>query len=627
MGKIKKTSDKKYVVRVCLGTGCISGGSLNIFNSLKQQVDSSGLNNVTINFTGCHGFCQRGPIVDIEPGDIFYSEVKEEDIKDIVQLHFQEGKFVERLFYRHPLTGEVIPRSRDIPFYSRQKRIILRNCGHINPESIEDYLTEGGYESLKKGLSTMSPEQVISEIKNSGLRGRGGAGFLTGLKWEFCHRVPGNDKYIICNADEGDPGAFMDRSILEADPHSVLEGMVIGAYAIGAHKGYIYCRAEYPLALERLRIALRQMREHGFLGDNILGSGFSFNIKIKEGAGAFVCGEETALIASIEGNRGMPRSRPPFPATSGLWGKPTIINNVKTLATVPVIIAKGSDWYFGIGTEKSKGTVVFALTGKIANSGLVEVPMGIELSELINEIGGGISGGRKFKAVQTGGPSGGCLPATMINLPIDYESLAAAGSIMGSGGMIVMDEDTCVVDIARYFLSFTQEESCGKCVPCRVGTRQMLTILERITKGRGEPGDIELLERLANTIKQGSLCGLGQTAPNPVLTTIRYFHKEYEDHIHKKRCPAMVCKDLISFYILPDKCRGCLMCLKNCPVEAISGGKKLVHVIDQKKCIKCGTCLDVCPKLYYSVVKVSGKKIKVPEKPIPVSKRGKKEVS
>ncbi|MEW6161803.1 MAG: NADH-quinone oxidoreductase subunit NuoF [Nitrospirota bacterium] len=620
MAKENKISDKKYVVRVCLGTGCISGGSLNVYEALKRNGESSGLKNVIIDFTGCHGFCQRGPIVDIEPGGIFYSEVKEEDVTDIVQQHLKKGKFVDRLFYRHPSTGETIPCSRDIPFYSRQQRIILRNCGHINPENIGDYLAVGGYESLKKVLSEMTPEQVISEISSSVLRGRGGAGFVTGLKWEFCHREPGKEKYIICNADEGDPGAFMDRSILEADPHSVLEGMVIGAYAIGANQGYIYCRAEYPLALERLRIALRQMEEHGLLGNDILGSGFNFHIKIKEGAGAFVCGEETALIASIEGKRGMPRTRPPFPAISGLWGKPTIINNVKTLASVPVIIAKGSNWYSGIGTEKSKGTVVFALTGKIANSGLVEVPMGIELRELIYEIGGGISGGRKFKAAQTGGPSGGCLPASMLNLSIDYESLTAAGSIMGSGGMIVMDEDTCMVDIARYFLIFTQAESCGKCVPCRVGTRQMLIILERITKGDGVPGDVELLERLANTVKLGSLCGLGQTAPNPVLTTIRYFRSEYEEHINNKRCPALVCKELISFYILPEKCKGCGICFKNCPVGAISGGKKLIHVIDHEKCIKCGTCLDVCPKRFSAVVKVSGEKIKVPERPIPVGK-------
>jgi len=618
--KNNKMSDKKYVVRVCLGTGCVSGGSLNVYEALKRDVESSGLKDITIDFTGCHGFCQRGPIVDIDPGSIFYSEVKEADVTDIVQLHLQEGKFIDRLFYRDPSTGEAIPSSQDIPFYSNQQRIILRNCGHINPENIDDYLAVGGYKALRKVLLKMPPEQVIAEVKNSGLRGRGGAGFVTGLKWEFCRRETGNEKYIICNADEGDPGAFMDRSILEADPHSVLEGMIIGAYSIGANQGYIYCRAEYPLALERLRIALRQMDEHGFLGDNILGSGFNFYIKIKEGAGAFVCGEETALIASIEGRRGMPRSRPPFPAQSGLWGKPTNINNVKTLASIPIIISRGSDWYSGIGTEKSKGTIVFALTGKVANAGLVEVPMGIKLEDLIHGIGGGILGGKKFKAVQTGGPSGGCLPASMLDSPVDYESLTAAGSIMGSGGMIVMDEDTCVVDMTRYFLSFTQAESCGKCVPCRVGTRQMLNILQRITKGKGKSGDIEQLERLAKTVKFGSLCGLGQTAPNPVLTTIRYFRNEYEDHINNKRCPALMCKELISFYILPEKCRGCTICFKNCPVGAISGSKKLIHIIDHEKCIKCGTCLEVCPKRFSAVVKVSGEKIKVPEKPIPVKK-------
>jgi len=618
--KNNKMSDKKYVVRVCLGTGCVSGGSLNVYEALKRDVESSGLKDITIDFTGCHGFCQRGPIVDIDPGSIFYSEVKEADVTNIVQLHLQEGKFIDRLFYRDPSTGEAIPSSQDIPFYSNQQRIILRNCGHINPENIDDYLAVGGYKALRKVLLKMSPEQVIAEVKNSGLRGRGGAGFVTGLKWEFCRRETGNEKYIICNADEGDPGAFMDRSILEADPHSVLEGMIIGAYSIGANQGYIYCRAEYPLALERLRIALRQMDEHGFLGDNILGSGFNFYIKIKEGAGAFVCGEETALIASIEGRRGMPRSRPPFPAQSGLWGKPTNINNVKTLASIPIIISRGSDWYSGIGTEKSKGTIVFALTGKVANAGLVEVPMGIKLEDLIHGIGGGILGGKKFKAVQTGGPSGGCLPASMLDSPVDYESLTAAGSIMGSGGMIVMDEDTCVVDMTRYFLSFTQAESCGKCVPCRVGTRQMLNILQRITKGKGKSGDIEQLERLAKTVKFGSLCGLGQTAPNPVLTTIRYFRNEYEDHINNKRCPALMCKELISFYILPEKCRGCTICFKNCPVGAISGSKKLIHIIDHEKCIKCGTCLEVCPKRFSAVVKVSGEKIKVPEKPIPVKK-------
>lgn len=534
----------KYIARVCMGTGCISNGSLDVYEALKRGSESLGLKNVIVEFSGCHGFCQRGPVVDIEPGGIFYCEVKVKDVEDILRLHFQEGKLVERLFYRDPVTGVAIPCSKDIPFYSKQHRIILRNCGHINPEDIDSYIASGGYVALKKALG-MKPEEIIEEIRRSGLRGRGGAGFPTGQKWAFCREAPGAEKYIICNADEGDPGAFMDRSVLEADPHSVLEGMVIGAYAIGANHGYIYCRAEYPLALQRLRLALKQMEEHGFIGNNILGSGFSFDIKIKEGAGAFVCGEETALIASIEGKRGMPRPRPPFPAQSGLWGKPTVINNVKTWATIPVIIAKGAEWYASIGTEKSKGTVVFALTGKIANSGLVEVPMGIKLAELIYGIGGGIPRGKKFKAVQTGGPSGGCLPASMLNSPVDYESLTAAGSIMGSGGMVIADEDTCMVDLARYFLSFTQAESCGKCPPCRVGTRQMLGILERITRGEGRPGDIEQLERIAMTVKQGSLCGLGQTAPNPVLTTLRYFREEYEEHIKKHRCRAAACKGLV----------------------------------------------------------------------------------
>ena len=536
--------DNKYIARVCMGTGCISNGALEVYEALKRAVSDAALRNVKVDFSGCHGFCQRGPVVDIEPGGIFYSEVKEQDVADIIGLHFEKGKLVERLFYRDPVTGVAIPYSRDIPFYSKQQRVILHNCGHVNPENIESYIANGGYDGLKKALK-MTPEAIIEEIKQSGLRGRGGAGFPTWQKWDLCRKVPGKEKYIICNADEGDPGAFMDRSLLEADPHAMLEGMIIGGYAIGANHGYIYCRAEYPLALERLRLALRQMEKYGFIGDNILGSGFDFHVNIKEGAGAFVCGEETALMASIEGKRGMPRARPPFPAQSGLWGKPTNINNVKTLASIPVIIHKGADWYAGIGSGKSKGTAVFALTGKIANSGLVEVPMGIKLEELIYGIGGGIPRGKKFKAVQTGGPSGGCLPAAMLNSPVDYESLTAAGSIMGSGGMVVADEDTCMVDLARYFLSFTQAESCGKCTPCRVGTRQMLGILERITRGEGRPGDIEQLERIAGTVKQGSLCGLGQTAPNPVLTTLRYFRNEYEEHIKRHYCQAATCKGIV----------------------------------------------------------------------------------
>jgi NADH-quinone oxidoreductase subunit F len=543
--KLNIHSDGHHKVLVCQGTGCISSRSEEIRSALEHEVNRAGLSNIEVDFTGCHGFCQQGPIVVVEPEGIFYTHVKVEDATEIVYSHLKQGKPVERLFYRDPVTGEAIPTYQEINFYKKQTRLILRNCGHINPERIEDYIATGGYEALRKVLLEITPEEVISEIKRSGLRGRGGAGFPTGVKWEFCRNSPGEQKYMICNADEGDPGAFMDRSTMEGDPHTVIEGLIIAAYAIGASEGYIYCRAEYPLAIKRLRIAIKQAEDKQFLGKNILGSQFNFTVHIKEGAGAFVCGEETALMASIEGRRGMPRSRPPFPAQSGLWGKPTNINNVKTLASIPVIISKGADWYANIGTEKSKGTAVFALTGKIANAGLVEIPMGITLRELIFEIGGGILGGKRFKAVQTGGPSGGCLPASLLDSPIDYESLASAGSIMGSGGMVVTDEDTCMVDMARFFLSFTQLESCGKCIPCRWGTKQMLDILEDITNGRGRPDDIELLLELAESVKDNSLCGLGQTAPNPVLTSIRYFRDEYEEHIKKHHCPAAVCKGLV----------------------------------------------------------------------------------
>ncbi|MCJ7742977.1 MAG: NADH-quinone oxidoreductase subunit NuoF [Dehalococcoidales bacterium] len=538
-------SSSLRTVLVCRGTGCVAGGSDDIYETLKREVLSAGLKDVKVDFAGCHGFCQRGPVVDIKPEGFFYTQVQVEDVPDIVRSHLIKGHPVERLFYHDLTTGEPIPHSQEVPFYARQQRVILSNCGHINPEKIEDYLAVGGYQAIQKTLLEMTPEQVIEEIKKSGLRGRGGAGFSTGQKWEFCRQALGNEKYLICNADEGDPGAFMDRSILEADPHSVLEGMLLAAYAIGASQGFIYCRAEYPLAIHRLKTALAQMEEHGLLGDNILGSRFSFRLDIREGAGAFVCGEETALMASIEGKRGMPRPRPPFPAQSGLWGKPTNINNVKSFVCVRHIIEKGAEWFASIGTEKSKGTAVFALTGKTKNSGLIEVPMGIPLADVIFEIGGGIIGDKQFKAVQTGGPSGGCLPASLLHLPVDYESLAQAGSIMGSGGMVVVDEDTCMVDLARFFLSFTQVESCGKCVPCRVGTRQMLNILERITRGEGQPDDVTRLEELSQLVKSTSLCGLGQTAPNPVLTTIRYFREEYEEHIKKHYCRAGVCKKLV----------------------------------------------------------------------------------
>jgi NADH-quinone oxidoreductase subunit F len=542
----KKKPASQRTIFICHGTGCVSGKAFEIREALEKEVARLGLDGVGVDFTGCHGFCQQGPIAVVEPEGIFYTHVTVDDVPEIAQSHLRDGRPVERLFYKDPTSGEAIPHYKDIPFYNKQQRIILRNCGRINPERIGDYIKADGYQALRKVLLDMTPEQVIDEVKRSGLRGRGGAGFSTGQKWEFCYKASGDQKYMICNADEGDPGAFMDRSTMEGDPHTVIEGMIIAAYAIGASQGYIYIRAEYPLAVKRVLLAIKQAEEKGFLGENILDSGFSFHIQVKEGAGAFVCGEETALMASIEGKRGMPRPRPPFPAQYGLWGKPSNINNVKSLASIPVIINKGADWYSQIGTEKSKGTAVFALTGKIANSGLVEVPMGYLLQEIIYGIGGGIPEGKKFKAVQTGGPSGGCLPASMLNQPVDYESLTQAGSIMGSGGMVVMDEDTCMVDVARYFLSFTQDESCGKCVPCRMGTKQMLDILSDITHGRGTMEDIDLLLHLSEQIKAGSLCGLGQTAPNPVLTTIRYFREEYEEHIKKHYCRAAVCEGLVS---------------------------------------------------------------------------------
>jgi NADH:ubiquinone oxidoreductase subunit F (NADH-binding)/(2Fe-2S) ferredoxin/ferredoxin len=616
--EVKHNKNDQRTVFICQGTGCVSGKSIEITEALAKAVAEQGLSGIKIDFTGCHGFCEQGPVGIVEPDGIFYAHVTIADVPEIVTSHLRDSKPVERLFYKDPVTGQAIQYYKDIKFYSMQQRIILRNCGHINPERIGDYIAVGGYEALKKVLKEMTPEQVIDTLKRSGLRGRGGAGFPTGTKWEFCRNVKGDQKYMICNADEGDPGAFMDRSTMEGDPYTVLEGMTIAAYAIGASEGYIYIRAEYPLAVKRVRLAIKQAEKEGYLGKNILGSNFSLNIHVKEGAGAFVCGEETALMASIEGKRGMPRSRPPFPATSGLWGKPTTINNVKSLATVPVIISRGADWYASIGTEKSKGSCVFALTGKIANSGLIEVPMGIKLRTIIYDIGGGIPGGKKFKAVQTGGPSGGCLPETYLDKSVDYESLTAAGSMMGSGGMVVMDEETCMVDVARYFLSFTQSESCGKCVPCRVGTKQMLDILERICRGEGVTEDMALLQKLSDQIKAGSLCALGQTAPNPVLTTLRYFKDEYKAHIEEKRCPAKVCTKLIAYYILPDKCQGCGICARECPTQAIAGGKRMVHVINQEKCVKCGTCLDACPARFSAIVKVSGETVDVPREPIPV---------
>jgi NADH-quinone oxidoreductase subunit F len=609
--------------RILVGTATCgrAAGALSLLDVINDSLRKLKIK-ASVTEVGCIGLCFVEPMVDIiKPGKsrISYGGLTPENLPQLLEDYLIKDNPRPDLALGYIGEEKVdgIPAFFSTSVLKPQERIVLRNCGSIDPTNINHYIANGGYSGLRKALS-IKPEDVIEELKKSGLRGRGGAGFPTWMKWNFCRNAPGTEKYIICNADEGDPGAFMNRSLLEGDPHSVLEGMVIGAYTIGANQAYIYCRAEYPLALERLGLAIRQMEEYGFLGNNIMDSGFDLHIKIKEGAGAFVCGEETSLIASIEGKRGMPRPRPPFPANAGLWGKPTNINNVETWADVALIMQRSGEWYSQYGTEKSKGTKTFALVGKVERTGLVEVPLGIKLREIIFNVGGGILNGREFKAVQTGGPSGGCLPASLLDSPVDYESLAAAGSIMGSGGMIVMDEDTCVVDMTRYFLTFTQAESCGKCVPCRVGTRHMLMILQRITRGEGEPGDIELLQRLATTVKSGSLCGLGQTAPNPVLTTIRYFRKEYEDHIHKKKCPALVCKELVSFYIHPEKCRGCGICLKNCPVEAITGGKKMVHIIDQKKCIKCGTCLILCPKRFSAIMKVSGKKMRVPKKPVPV---------
>ena len=582
-------------ILICTGTGCTASGAKVVLAKFDEELKAKKLREeVSLVETGCHGFCEGGPLVIIYPEGTFYTRVKPEDVAEIVEEHILKGRIVSRLLFKEPLTAEQVPNYDEIAFYKKQHRLVLRNCGHINPDSIEEYIGADGYEGLAKAILTMTPEQVVEEMKKTGLRGRGGGGFPTGMKWMFCSKSPGPKKYVICNADEGDPGAFMDRSLLEGDPHAILEGMAICAYAIGADEGYIYCRAEYPLAIKRLKKAIAQAEEAGLLGEKILGTDFSFTLHIKEGAGAFVCGEETALMASIEGRRGMPRPRPPFPAVKGLWEKPSNINNVETFANVPYIFRVGAEEYAKLGTEKSKGTKVFALTGKINNTGLAEVPMGITMREIIFEIGGGIMGGKKFKAVQIGGPSGGCIPEKLLDTPIDYDSLIAAGAMMGSGGLVVMDEDTCMVDVAKFFLNFTQSESCGKCTPCREGTKRMLEMLTAITEGKGKDGDIEKLERLAKSIKAGALCALGQTAPNPILSTLRYFRDEYEAHIYDKKCPAGVCTALIG-YKITDKCVGCGLCKKVCPVDAISGEPKGKHTIDPDKCIKCGACMEKCP--------------------------------
>jgi NADH:ubiquinone oxidoreductase subunit F (NADH-binding)/(2Fe-2S) ferredoxin/NAD-dependent dihydropyrimidine dehydrogenase PreA subunit len=580
---------------LCAGTGCVSNGSYRIKAALERELAKHRLQDeVVVVMTGCNGFCAQGPVMTVLPDGIFYQLLTEEDIPDLVEEHLLKGRPVRRLMYTPPAEKAPVPKMSDIGFFQKQRLIALRNRGLIDPEKIEEYIGRGGYKALAKALTAMSREEIIREIKASGLRGRGGAGFPTGLKWELTAKQPGDEKFIVCNGDEGDPGAFMDRSIVESDPHSVLEGMLIGAKAIGASHGFVYIRQEYPLALERLNLALGQAREYGLLGTNILDTGFNFDISVHRGAGAFVCGEETSLIGSLEGRPPEPRIRPPFPAESGIWGKPTCINNVETWATVPEVIDRGAAWFSQIGTETSKGTKVFSLVGKVKNTGLVEVPMGITLREMVYDIGGGIPGDRAFKAVQTGGPSGGCIPASLLDLPIDYERLAEVGSIMGSGGMIVMDDQTCMVDVARYFLEFLRDESCGKCTACREGVDVMYQIVTDICAGKGQDAHIPLLEELGQAVRDGSMCALGGTAPNPVLSTLRYFREEYEAHIREHRCPAGVCKALITYRIDPDKCKACLLCNKNCPQEAITGEKKKPQKIDQQKCIKCGVCRDVC---------------------------------
>ena len=582
-------------VLVCGGTGCTSSGSPQIIEKLNEEIIKQGLQDeVAVIQTGCHGLCALGPIMIVYPDASFYSMVKVEDIPEIVSEHLLKGRVVTRLLYKETVTAAGVRALIDTDFYKKQHRVALRNCGVINPEVIDEYIGTGGYEALGKVLTEMTPDEVIQVLLDSGLRGRGGGGFPTGLKWKLAKQNDGDQKYVCCNADEGDPGAFMDRSVLEGDPHVVLEAMAIAGYAIGANQGYIYVRAEYPIAVERLQIAIKQAREYNLLGKDIFGTGFDFDIDLRLGAGAFVCGEETALMTSIEGKRGEPRPRPPFPAQKGLFGKPTILNNVETYANIPQIILNGPEWFASMGTEKSKGTKVFALGGKIHNTGLVEIPMGTTLREVIEEIGGGIPDGKKFKAAQTGGPSGGCIPAEHFDIPIDYDNLISIGSMMGSGGLIVMDEDDCMVDIAKFFLEFTVEESCGKCTPCRVGTRRMLEILTKITKGQATMEDLDKLEELCYYIKDNSLCGLGQTAPNPVLSTLRYFRDEYEAHIKEKRCPAGVCKALLSYVIDRDKCRGCTLCARTCPAGAIIGTVKNPLVIDPDKCVKCGACMEKC---------------------------------
>jgi NADH:ubiquinone oxidoreductase subunit F (NADH-binding)/(2Fe-2S) ferredoxin len=604
---LAKRNSEKARISVCAGASCLAMGARKVIDGFNAEIEKDGLkNDVNIKGTGCPGFCERGPIVVIDPEQICYLQVTAQDVAEIVSETITKKKVLDRLLYSDPATNEKAIREADIPFYRHQERNIIGNNIKIDPKCIDDYLALGGYSALTKALFQMTSEQVVEEVKKSGLRGRGGGGFPTGIKWDAARKAPGNTKYVIVNADEGDPGAFMDRAVLEGNPHSILEGLIIGAYAIGCHEGYMYVRQEYPLALENVGVAIKQAQEYGFLGRNILGSNFDFDIKVHRGAGAFVCGEETALLLSLEGKPGEPRSRPPYPATSGLWGKPTNINNVETWANVPLIINNGADWFNQFGTARSKGTKIFSLVGKIRNTGLVEVPMGATLRDIIYKIGDGIPGGKKFKAIQTGGPAGGCIPEEHLDIAVDFDELIKAGAIMGSGGMIVMDEDTCMVDIARYFLNFLTQESCGKCSPCREGVKQMHRILTNITEGRGKEGDIELLEELAMSTSSASLCALGKNAPNPVLSTIRYFRHEYETHIKEKRCPSYTCQGLVSYYIDPAKCDACRICARECSSQAIIGGKNLIHIVDQAKCNSCGTCFEVCPTKFGAVIRISG---------------------
>jgi NADH-quinone oxidoreductase subunit F len=607
---LSKREQNKPCITICSGSACRASGSEEVAAAIVEELERRGLTDkVDFRKTGCHGFCERGPIAVIHPEEVCYLQIKTGDVEEIVAHTEGVQTIVERLLYTDPNNGEKIVHESDIPFYKNQQRLIFGSNGNIDPKSIDDYLALGGYAALSKSLAGMSSLEVLDEVKKSNLRGRGGGGFPAGRKWEESRKAPGDIKYVIVNADEGDPGAYMDRSLLEGNPHSVLEGLTIGAYAVGAHKGFIYVRQEYPLAVENVTMAIEESEKYGFLGKNILGSGFDFTVKVHRGAGAFVSGESSALMTALEGKTGEPRPKYIHTAVKGVWDRPSVLNNVETWATVPVIINRGADWFCGIGTEGSKGTKIFSLVGKVVNTGLVEVPMGVTLRDIIYKIGGGIPNGKKFKAVQTGGPSGGCMPEEQLDMKVDFDELARAGSMMGSGGMIVLDEDTCMVDVARYFLNFLSDESCGKCVPCREGIRQMLKILTNITQGKGKEGDIELLEEIAEVTKDASLCALGRTAPNPVLSTIHYFRKEYEAHIRDKRCPALSCKELISYYIDPNKCQACMICFKQCPAEAIIGGKNLVHIIDQDKCTKCGTCLQVCPPRFGAVRKMSGEPV------------------